>query len=30
MDLSLDKLLSAMPLPLSWSAQRTTLGFAAR
>ena len=29
-DLSLDRLLSAMPLPLDWGAQRTALGFAAQ
>jgi hypothetical protein len=29
-DLSLDRLLEAMPLPLAWTAQRTMLGFRAR
>jgi len=29
-DLSLDRILEAMPLPLAWSAQRTILGFRAR
>jgi hypothetical protein len=29
-ELSLDRLLSAMPLPLDWDAQRAALGFAAR
>jgi site-specific DNA recombinase len=30
MDLSLDRLLSAMPLPLDWDGQRAALGFAAQ
>jgi site-specific DNA recombinase len=29
-DLSLDRPLAAMPLPLAWDAQRTALGFPAR
>jgi site-specific DNA recombinase len=29
-DLTLDRLLAAMPLPLAWNAQRTVLGFPAR
>jgi len=29
-DLTLDRLLAAMPLPLAWDAQRTVLGFSAR
>ena len=29
-DLTLDRLLAAMPLPLAWNDQRTMLGFAAR
>jgi hypothetical protein len=29
-DLTLDRLLAAMPLPLVWDAQRSVLGFSAR
>jgi site-specific DNA recombinase len=29
-DLSLDRLLALMPLPLKWDEQRTALGFSAR